>query len=172
MQADFVWNQILREELLGKEYNKLGMSITSEELFYDLVNNPQVRQIQLFQDQSGQFSESAFRQGMSYLVDNKDNEPQLREFWDQWIAFEQSVKDQSLVFKYNNAVEKGLYTPQALARADHVASTQTYAISFIQMPYSAIVDSTLAVTEAEKKAYYNANKEDFTQEAVRNIEYH
>jgi peptidyl-prolyl cis-trans isomerase D len=171
MQADFVWNQILREELLGKEYNKLGMSITSEELFYDLVNNPQVRQIQLFQDQSGQFSESAFRQGMSYLVDNKDNEPQLREFWDQWIAFEQSVKDQSLVFKYNNAVEKGLYTPQALARADHVASTQTYAISFIQMPYSAIVDSTLAVTEAEKKAYYNANKEDFTQEAVRNIEY-
>jgi parvulin-like peptidyl-prolyl isomerase len=39
------------------------------------------------------------------------------------------------------------------------------------MPYSAIVDSTVEVTEAEKKAYYNANKEDFKQEAVRNIEF-
>lgn len=170
-QADFVWNQLLREELLGKEYDKLGMRVTADELRYDLMNNPQVQQIQLFMDQNGQFTEAAFTQGLNYLNDRKDSDPQFREFYVQWVSFQKSVKDQSLMMKYNTAIEKGLYTPKALARAEHVASTKQFNVSFIQMPYAAIADSTITVTESEKKAYYKENKNKYKQEAVRNIEY-
>ena len=171
-QADFVWNQLSREIIMGKEYDKLGMSVTAEELRYDLINNPQVRQIQLFQDQNtGQFSEESYTAGLNYLIENKDQNADFQQFWVQWVAFQKSVKDQSLVFKYNNAVEKGLYTPAALARADYIASSQSYNVSFIQMPYAAISDSTIEVSDSEKKAWYNAHKEEFKQEAVRNIEY-
>jgi parvulin-like peptidyl-prolyl isomerase len=171
-QADFVWNQLMREIIMGKEYDKLGFAVTSEELRFDLMNNPQVRQIQLFQDpNTGQFSEESYVAGLNYLIDNKDQNADFQEFWIQWVAFQKSVKDQSLVFKYNNAVEKGLYTPAALARADYIASSQSYNVSFIQLPYAAISDSTITVTDADKKAWYNAHKEEFKQEAVRNIEY-
>ena len=171
-QADFVWNQISREIIMGKEYDKLGFSVTPDELRYDLINNPQVRQIQLFQDQNtGQFTEESYSAGLNYLIENKDQNPDFQEFWMQWVAFQKSVKDQSLVFKYNNAVEKGLYTPAALARADYIASSQSYNVSFIQLPYAAISDSTVTVSDADKKAWYNAHKEEFKQEAVRNIEY-
>lgn len=171
-QADFVWNQLMREIIMGKEYDKLGFAVTSEELRFDLMNNPQVRQIQLFQDpNTGQFSEESYVAGLNYLVDNKDQNADFQEFWIQWVAFQKSVKEQSLVFKYNNAVEKGLYTPAALARADYIASSQSYNVSFIQLPYAAISDSTITVTDADKKAWYNAHKEEFKQEAVRNIEY-
>jgi len=171
-QADFVWNQLLREEIMGKEYKKLGMSVTADELRYDLINNPQVRQIQLFQDpNTGQFTEQSYNAGLNYLVENKDQNADFQNFWVQWVAFQKSVKDQSLVFKYNNAVEKGLYTPAALARADYIAGSQSYSVSFIQMPYAAISDSTITVSDSEKKAWYNAHKDQFKQEAVRNIEY-
>jgi hypothetical protein len=170
-QADAVWNQILREQLLGEQYDELGMLVTAEELRYDLLNNPQVQQIQLFMDQSGQFTEAAFTEGLRVLNERKDSDPQFREFYVQWVAFEKSVKEQSLMMKYNTAIEKGLYTPKALARAEHIAGSKQVNVSFIQMPYAAISDSTIEVTESEKKAYYKANKNKFKQEAVRNIEY-
>ena len=170
-QADAVWNQILREELLGAQYEELGMLVTPEELRYDLLNNPQVQQIQLFMDQSGQFTEAAFTEGLRVLNERKDSDPQFREFYGQWVAFEKSVKEQSLQMKYNTAIEKGLYTPKALARAEHIASSKQLNVSFIQMPYAAIADSTITVTESDKKAYYKANKNKFKQEAARNIEY-
>lgn len=171
-KSNFVWNQYLREIIMGEEYEELGLTVTADELRYDMMNNPQVQQIQLFQDQNtGQVTEESYTRGLNYLLDNREQNAEIAKFWNQWIAFQQSVKDQSLVFKYNNAVEKGLYTPAALARADYVAGSQTYSISFIQMPYAAINDSSITVTDGDKKAWYSAHKDEFKQKAVRNIVY-
>ena len=168
--ADFVWNNILRERILGEQCDMLGMHITSEELFYDVTNNPQIRQA-FTNPQTGIFDENQFKQYVSQIRDNKDNDLEARELWNQWIGFEKGVKEQSLTFKYNTAIEKAMYTPKAIAQKDYYAGTQTYQVQFIQMPYANIADSTIEVTDNDLQAYYKAHKEDFKQDAVRNIEY-
>ena len=168
--ADFAWNMMLRDKIMGEECDNLGIQITSDELFYDIINNDQIKQA-FTNPNTGQFDENQFKQYISTIRDQKDNDQEARDLWNQWIGFEQGVKDQSLGFKYNTAVEKGLYTPKALAQLDYLASTQTYEMQFVQLPYASIADSTVEVTEADKKAYYNEHKEEYEQEAVRNIEY-
>ena len=168
--ADFVWNNILREEILGDQCEMLGMRITSEELFYDVTNNPQIRKA-FTNPNTGVFDENQFKQYVSQIRDNKDNDLEARELWNQWIGFEKGVKEQSLTFKYNTAIEKAMYMPKAIAQQEYYAGTQTYQVKFIQMPYASIPDSTIEVTDADLLAFYKAHKEDFKQEAVRNIEY-
>ncbi len=168
--ADFAWNMILRDKVMSKEYDALGFTITSDELYFDIINNDQIQQ-NFTNPNTGQFDENSFKQTLSSIREQKDENPQAREQWTSWINFEKGVKDQSLVFKYNAAVEKGLYTPKALAQADYVAGAQTYQTQFIQLPYTSIVDSTIAVTDSERKAYYNEHKNDYKQEAIRNIEF-
>ncbi len=168
--ADFAWNTILRDKILGKECAELGIQITSDELFYEITNNDQIKQA-FTNQQTGAFDENQFKQYIATINDQKDKDEESRNLWNQWIGFEQGVKDQSLVFKYNSAIEKAMYTPKALAQLDYVAGTQTYQLQVLALPYSSIVDSTIEVTEAEKKAFYKEHKEEYKQEAVRNIEY-
>ena len=168
--ADFVWNNVLRDEILGSETEDLGMSITSDELYYDIINNPQIRQA-FTNPQTGQFDENRFKQYVSQIRESKDNDQQARDLWNQWIAFEKGVKEQSLTFKYNTAIEKAMYIPKAIAQQNYYASNTNHQMQFIQLPYSSIADSTIEVTESDKSNYYKAHKEDFKQEAVRNIEY-
>ena len=169
--ADFVWNQFEREIILGEEYQRLGMRVTAEELYYDIRNNQEIRQA--FTDPStGQFSEAAFSNYLSQLQDGVDNgDPQAIKAWQQWTEYEDAIKQNSLDFKYNTAVQYGIYFPKALAELEYKKQNMNVQGDFIQLPYTDIVDSTLEITDGDLSKYYNAHKEDYDQEASRNFEF-
>lgn len=168
--ADFVWNNMLREEIMGKEYAKLGMAVTTEELDFEIKQNQQIQQA-FVNPNTGQFDEGQFYQYVSSIRENREKDQESADVWNQWIGFEKGMKDQSLMNKYNTAVQKGMYTPKALAQAEYVAGNKSYEMQFVQLSYAAIADSTITVTDADKKKFYRANKEKYKQEAARNLEY-
>ncbi|MCT4624406.1 MAG: SurA N-terminal domain-containing protein [Schleiferiaceae bacterium] len=173
MVADFVWNQLQLEIIQGEECEKLGLSVSSEELFFNLKNDPSIRQAPAFQDpNTGQFSESRIGDYLTSLQDGRDNgNPEAIKAWQQWTEYEKAMADQALTTKYNNAVKYGIYIPKAIGEHEYAKTSKSVQAQFIQLPYVGITDADVEPTEGDLSSYYGKNKSDYERKASRDISF-
>lgn len=160
------WQQMVREFVLGEELDATGVRVSSEEL-YDLVqgNSPHPQVVQAFTNpETGQFDQA---QVISFLKRMETDEDMKR----RWVAFEKDISKLRRTEKYNNLIKKGLYVTKAEAESDYLAKNQDATIKYVLKRYSSVADSTVQVTDADIKAYYNANKSKYKQDASRDVEF-
>ena len=167
--ANFVWNNIVTEELLSAELSAAGMTVSQQELYFDIITNPNIRQN--FAGANGQFDENMFKSYIAQVRDNRDASEQSVEMWTQWLAFERAVANQAQNFKYTNAIEKAIFMPTGLAEAEIKRGDAQHPAQYVYVPYIDVNEDEIAVIDEDAKRYYNANKEDFDQEEGRNIEF-
>ena len=167
--ANFVWNNIVTEELLSAELSAAGMTVSQQELYFDIITNPNIRQN--FAGANGQFDENMFKSYIAQVRDNRDASEQSIEMCTQWLAFERAVANQAQNFKYTNAIEKAIFMPTGLAEAEIKRGDAQHPAQYVYVPYIDVNEDEIAVTDEDAKRYYNANKEDFDQEEGRNIEF-
>ncbi len=170
MLADQIWREYQEEILLGANYEDLGLAVNDLELFERITKNPQVRSQAGFKDQvTGKFSTAQLKQYIQTIEENLNNDPQAAAAFQQWINFEQGTREEALRNKYLYAVRKGLYMPEALAKADYNRRNELSTIQYLGLEYSSIADSTIEVSDSELKAYYKDNKADFESKGTRDI---
>jgi peptidyl-prolyl cis-trans isomerase D len=170
-----VWNQTINEEVLNKEYAKLGIAVSDEELYDLMVDHPHsalVRNLSdpqtgkivaMFADEkTGEVSPAKIRQFTQSMSDEQEK---------QWAQLENYIRQIRTVEKYNNLIKKGLYVTKAVAKANFIAQNDNSDIKYVVKPYSTIVDSTVKPTDAELTEYYKAHQNEFKQETSRKIEY-
>ncbi|NVK27398.1 MAG: peptidylprolyl isomerase [Flavobacteriia bacterium] len=163
--SNIVWQQYLEENIYQEIYDELGFTVTDLENYNRILNNPNIRQTPAFIDQTtGQFSEAQFRNLLENLEMRKDETPENREQWDSWLEFEDDVRSQALVFKFNNAIQKGLYTPTAIARHEHAYNVISSDVGILQLPYSSVSDDEVEVTESDFEKYFAENKYKYKQD--------
>ena len=167
--ANFVWNNIVTEELLSAELGAAGMSVSKQEIYFDIIMNPNIRQN--FAGANGQFDENMFKSYIAQVRENRDASEQSVEMWTQWLAFERAVANQAQNFKYTNAIEKAIFMPTGLAEAEIKRGDAQHPAQYVYVPYIDVNEDEIAVTDEDAKRYYNANKADFEQEEGRNIEF-
>lgn len=169
--ADGVWNEFLRDELLNEQYDDLGITVTSEELYNRLKADPNIQQAQVFKDQSGKFSEGLFQQYLNNIRENKDLDEKAADAYAQWLDFEKGQKTFALQTKYNTAIQKGIYVPTAVASAIYKRNNSTTDAQFVVMEYATVSDSAVKITDSDLRDYYNDHKEEFKAEPSASIEY-
>lgn len=161
------WMQYLNEIIMGKEYDRLGLVVTTDEL-YDLVQGPQPHNLiqQYFKDPAtGQYSPQVIQN----FLQNLDNmKPEVR---DQWLNLEKYIKEDRLNQKYQSLVSKGYYVPQAFAAMDYENKKKNAEIRYVGIKYTAIKDEDVTLTDKDYKDYYEKNKHTYEQEATRDIDY-
>ena len=160
------WQQMVREFVLGEELDATGVRVSSEEL-YDLVqgNNPHPQVVQAFTNpETGQFDQA---QVISFLKTMETDEDMKR----RWVAFEKDISKLRRAEKYNNLIKKGLYVTKPEAESDYLAKNQGATIKYVLKRYSSVADTTVQVTDADIKKYYNANKSKYEQDASRDVEF-
>ena len=160
------WNQMVRDIVLGDELDAAGVKVSSEEL-YDLVqgNNPHPQVVQAFTNpETGQFDRTQISQFFTRMEEDE-------ELKDRWIAFEQDIAKLRRSEKYNNLIKKGLYITKAESESDFLAKNENASIQYVLKRYNSIADSTVQVTDADIKAYYNDNKDKYEQDASRDVEF-
>lgn len=161
------WNQYLKEIIMGKEYERLGLSVTTDEL-YDLVQGPRPHSLirQYFTDpQTQQYNP----QLVINFLQNMDNvEPEVKK---QWLSLEKYIKDDRLSQKYNSLVSKAYYVPQAFAQMDYDNKKKNAEFRYVAVRYTTIKDEEVTLTDKDYEAYYEKNKHTFEQEASRDIDY-
>jgi peptidyl-prolyl cis-trans isomerase D len=151
---DQVWNEFLREGIMGETHKGLGLEVGQEEL-YDMVQgknlHPEIQKA--FADPAtGQFDRNKV---VDYLK-NLDKQP--ADMQKRWKAFEDFILKDRATRKYTNLVGKGMYIPDFFAdqyvRGTNIVATGRFAF----LDYASIVDSTLKVSDAEYKEAYERFK--------------
>jgi peptidyl-prolyl cis-trans isomerase D len=155
-----VWNEMLSDIIIGEQMKKLGVEVTSKELF-DLVQganpHPQVKQA-FTNPETGEFNSAAVVQ----FLQNLDNDPETKA---RWVQFEKALKRNQRMDKFNTLVNKGVYFPAELAGMEYADNNTSVSFNYVYKPYSSVKDTTITVTEEDIQSYYDENKEDYEQEA-------
>lgn len=170
MIKDQAWESIIKSYVMEKEYNELGIGVCPDELF-DIVqgNNihPQVQQIPIFQNKAtGQFDRNLVIQFLKNI--DKDETGVARS---SWLAFEEALTQDQKTAKYNNLIKKGLYITNYQAKQEALEKNEKVNFKFIYENFKSISDSSITVTDAEIKKYYEDHKYKYEQDASRDVEY-
>jgi peptidyl-prolyl cis-trans isomerase D len=162
------WNQMVREIVFGSELDAAGVRVSNEEL-YDMVQgvnpHPQVAQVPIFQNENtGRFDRARVIQFLKQIESNPEQKS-------QWIAFERDLAKIRRSEKYNNLIKKGLYVTKTESENDFTAKNQNATIKYVLKRYNSISDSTIEVSDADIKKYYNDNISKYEQDASRDVEF-
>lgn len=161
------WNDLVHRIIMDKEYEALGLAVTSDELF-DLIQgpNPHPLILQYFTDpNTGQYDRNLVVQ----YLQNMESLPE--EAKQQWIRFEKYIKDDRLRQKFNTLVGKGYFVPSEFAKVYYGEQNDKATIEYVAAKYVDIKDSLFNPTDDDYRSYYNDNKENYKQKASRDIEY-
>lgn len=167
------WNQYIQESLSKKEYDKLGLSVTDDELkelFFDPENmHPTIKSTALFQDESGQFSEQRLK---DYIRSFDDDTPEAASRRTIWNQFETAVLRTQMNDKYTNLVSKAVYAPTFMAKRSHEEQNKKVDFKYAFFPYTEITDEEISFSDADLNTYLKSNAGDFkTDKETRSIDY-
>ncbi len=161
------WNQLIFETAYQKEFDKLGLTVSPEELV-DMVqgNNvsPEVRQA-FTNPQTGVFDKNQIVQYLKGLR----NQPPAQQA--QWASFEKQISTNRLREKFDNLMRLSNYTTAAEAQKEYQAQNTKADVKFLFVPYASVNDTTVKVTDGELSDYLGKHKDEFPGADSRSIQY-
>ena len=161
------WNQLLFETAYQKEFDKLGLKVAPEELV-DMVqgNNisPAVKQA-FTNPQTGVFDKSGI---ITYLKGLKNLPPQQQQ---AWASFEKNLASERLREKYEGLMRLSVFATTAEAQKEYQAQNAKADVKFLFVPYYAINDTTVKVTDSQLQDYLDKHKDDYPGTNTRSIQY-
>lgn len=168
MLREQAWGMFVNENTLGKEYKKLGLSCSPEEL-YEMCTGPNAHQQvkQAFTDpKTNVFDPNAV---IKFLKDLPNREESVQR---QWKQFEDAIRDERIANKYKDLIKAGLFVTSDEAKRAYEEAQRTASIRFVRLDYNTIPDSTVKLEDSDLRNYYNANQNKYKQaETMRKIEY-
>ncbi|WP_231458818.1 MULTISPECIES: SurA N-terminal domain-containing protein [unclassified Pedobacter] len=165
MAVDQVWNAELANVLLTKEYDRLGLTVSEDELLDLLVGqNPSPLIKQYFTNpQTGQLDRMSLN---SFL---KSKEPQAQS---QSLLLQTEIKNQALQQKYSNLVRNSVYVTSLEATDEYTNRNKLANFKYVNLDYTSIPDASVKLTDADYSEYYDANKARFNNaQELRSFEY-
>lgn len=163
------WENMIQDMLLEKQYEKLGLDVSKDEL-RDLImgENPHPAIAQLFTDpQTGILNRQAFNSFMQRISAEDEASEEKRYY----LYIENEIFRQRKNIKYLNLIRKGLYATRFEAGLYQDESSRLVDASFIVQRFNTLSDSSIAVTEQDIKKYYKENINSFKQKESRDIRY-
>ena len=161
------WEALVAQKSFNKQYEKLGLETTNEEVV-DMVQGNNISpslKASFINPETGEFDRSEL---LRYLQ-NVKNMPKPQQ--DMWYAFEASLRPARQRIKYENLLLKSNYVTTAEAKREHKSQNTVAEVQYLYVPFYAISDSAITVTDAELKNYLEKNKENYQTEGGRNIKY-
>ena len=163
------WQSLVDKYLFEKNAKKAGINVGSEEMNDIIAGNidsPVFTQNPAFFDENGVFSTDLVREFLSYR--DSDQTGRLQLYWNYLV---ESAKTQEYYAKYMSLFTQSNFT-NPLMLAEAVAdNNNTFNVEFVMVPFGFSQDSTIVVSDSEIKAYYDAHKKFYKQQASRDIEY-
>ena len=164
---DQVWNTFVNNKIIEAEAEKLGLTVTDEEMQNMLREgtNPMLMQTPFVNQQTGRFDAS---QLTKFINDYKNNQnaqlsEQYKTIYDYWKFIEKNLRQQTLMQKYQALLSNCLLSNPVSAKAAYEAQSQESNILLAALPYNSVKDDEVQVSDADIKAKYNDEKEMFKQ---------
>ena len=168
---DQVWQQFVNNTIIETEAEKLGLTVTDEELqnVLKVGSNSMLMQTPFVNQQTGRFDVS---QLTKFLADYKKMQEQggnaqameqYTRIYNYWKFIEKNLRQQMLTQKYQSLLAQSLLSNAISAKMAFNDQNEESDILLATVPYNAIKDGDVQVTDADLKAKYNEKKEMFKQ---------
>ena len=158
--------QMVRDIIMKNEYKDLGLVVSGDELFDQFLGeNPNQYVVQSFTNPDGSFNRELVA---TYIRDFQTLNPEMKSMW---LNFERAIKEDRLNTKYETLLKKGFYLPSKLAARIYADKNDKTSAEVYAIRYSTVADSTVTVSDADNKAFYENNKNKYQTEATRSIDY-
>ncbi|MBO7459688.1 MAG: SurA N-terminal domain-containing protein [Bacteroidales bacterium] len=161
-----VLDDMIRKIIMEEEYNKLGLAVAKDEvtdLF--LGENPNQYVVQNFSDANGNFLRDEVA---NTIASFNEMTPEAQ---DMWLNFENFVIEDRMAEKYNSLLKHGYYLPKKMADRYNDNKNLKRSADVYAVRYTTIPDSTVVVTESDKKEFYNTYYKKYPTDATRGIDY-
>lgn len=161
------WQALIVERVFQEEYDKLGLTVSSQELI-DMVQGknivPELR-AQLVNPQTGQFDKT---QLITFLQSLETADPAQQAAWAQQEKLFAQARSR---VKYDNLIATTEYATTAEAKFEHKSANTIADASVLFVPYYVIPDGDIQIQDSELAAYLSKNKEKFKVGNSANLEY-
>ncbi|HEY5918752.1 MAG TPA: peptidylprolyl isomerase [Chryseolinea sp.] len=163
------WDLLIARYAIQTEFAKVGVKVTEDEV-WDMIQGKNVDEsvrLAFTNQETGQFDPN---QVVTYLGRLKTM-PQSSEQRIRWEMFQKDLKPSRERIKYENLLIKSSYITAAESELEYHLQADVAEVKYLYVPYYAISDSAVNVTDDDLKAYYNKNVERYKTEASRDLKY-
>ena len=165
-----VWNQFVRDILMNKQYNSLGIALSDKEWMERLSGanvHPEISKIPLFQDpNTGQFDGNRALTYVKGIMSEESTEGR-----NQWIAYQEYLIKLIKQAKYDALISKSMHITDYQSKISTEEKNNNVVFNYVKIPYSSLADSSFVPSDKEIKEYYKKNKSDYKQTKSKDIDY-
>ena len=158
-----VWDQEVRQAIMETQFEALGITVEKDQM-RDLLKTALATSPE-FLNEVGMFDENKLNE---YIANLKETSA---EGYTGWINYEKSLAANALQQNYFNMVKAGLTGTLAEGELEHKLEGNKVDISYVQIPFSSVIDSTVGVTKSDIKNYISKNEKQYKVDASRDIRY-
>ncbi len=165
---DQVWQQLINDQIIATECEKVGLTVTDEEMQNMLKEgtNPMLMQTPFVNQQTGRFDVSMLTKFLDDYKKNQNN-PQMAESYSSiykyWQFIEKQLRQQTLAQKYQALIAASLISNPISAKMAFEGQNQESDIMLASIAYNTINDNDVEVSDADLKAKYEQQKEMYKQ---------
>ncbi|TRX61329.1 foldase [Fulvivirga sp. M361] len=161
------WDFLITRYAFGEQYDELGVRVTGDEL-WDMMQgkniSPGIKQ-SFTNPETGEFDRAQFMQFLQQLP-SLPGDAQVR-----WELFKKELKPSRERLKYENLMLLSTYVTSAEAQREYNMQTDQAEVKYLYIPYYAVNDSLVSVTDSELSGYLEKNKEKYKVEETRSMKY-
>lgn len=177
---DEVWQTYVNNKLIENEAEKLGLTVPNEEIqaIIDAGTHPLLQQTPFRNPSTGAFDKDVLKQ---FLVEySKMNVAQLpsqyaeyyQNMYNFWRFIEKTLIQSRLQEKYMALISNSLLSNPVEAQEAFNGKNSQSDLLLAAVPYTAVSDSLVSVSESDLRAAYDKKKEQYRQYVeTRNIKY-
>lgn len=157
-----VWNQLVDEILIQQEIERMGITVTNQEIL-DIVQGPNPPEflVRQFRDSTGTFRRDIYEQAMA--------DPQNKE---AWIQVEDIIRQQQKHAKLQSILLSTIQVSESEIRQRFIDETVTLEADYVLFEVNRLVpDSAVTVTEDDLKEVYKEQSEQFRTKPTRKVKY-
>lgn len=174
-----LWDYFVEEAIVEKEAEKLGLSVSADEMMeLQFGNNLSPIINQRFRDpNTGQINREQLTQirtmieggTVSEAISQGQVQPSFPAYWSHQMK---EIKKDRLQSKLNTLVQKSIYTPSWMAEMVHNDGNQKMDFNYVKIPFDDVDASGISVADADLQAYLNENKAKYvSDEETRRVSY-
>ena len=161
MYENQAWEDLVTSRLLQQEMNRMGISVTDQELI-DMItgDNPDPFIRQQFAQEDGTIDRIALRAAIEAPENSQ-----------AWIMIEQQLRENRRQQKMTNYITSALRVSSMEINHEFVQNNSFADIEFLRFPYSEVSDNEITFTEDDLREFYQNNSSRYQRSEMYRFRY-
>lgn len=164
---DQVWNTYVQNSIIADEADKLGITVTDQELQNVLKEgtNPMLAQTPFVNQTTGRFDANQLKKFLADYKNAQSTNPQMAQQYESiykyWTFIEKTLRQQLVAQKYQSLLAACFISNSVEQKMTFKDENEEASIALASLAYTTVKDDDVKVDDAALKAKYNEMKEMF-----------